>query len=208
MLQMELAGANTMSNFTVSEQLPGKSNYFIGNKPENWRTNVPQYRKIMQRDVYHGVNLVYYGTQGQLEYDFDVAAGVNPSVIHLAFKGARDLHTNAQGELVADTMAARGGRWAPHRVSPSRFHALRRTYSRAADLHALVSGAAQGSTLDLLSGKLDGIVFRVTLDQSGHPARLRLDSPLRLLPHVLSDAAGKANTRTGFAARSGFDRSR
>jgi hypothetical protein len=105
MVRMELAGANTAPDFTALEQLPGKSNYFIGNKPENWHTNIPQYRKVLERDVYRGVNLVYYGTQGQLEYDFDVAPGTDPSVIHLAFQGARNVQIDAQGELLVHTAA-------------------------------------------------------------------------------------------------------
>jgi hypothetical protein len=66
------------------DELPGKSNYFIGNDPSKWRTNVPTYGKVEYRDVYPGVNLVYYGNPaaaGQLEHDFVVAPGAanNPS---------------------------------------------------------------------------------------------------------------------------------
>jgi hypothetical protein len=102
-VRMELEGANAAPQFTALEQLPGKSNYFIGNDPKKWRTNVPQYRRVSEGNVYPGVNLVYYGTQGQLEYDFDVAPGANPSVIRLGFKGADRMHLDAQGELVLDT---------------------------------------------------------------------------------------------------------
>ena len=105
MVRMELAGANTAPDFSALEQLPGKSNYFIGNNPEDWHTNIPQYRKVLERNVYRGVNLVYYGTQGQLEYDFDVAPGTDPSVIHLAFQGARDVQIDTQGELHVNTAA-------------------------------------------------------------------------------------------------------
>ena len=105
LVRMQLAGANPAPDFTALEQLPGKSNYFIGNRPEDWHTNIPQYRKVLERNVYRGVNLVYYGTQGQLEYDFDVAPGADPSVIHLAFQGARDVRIDAQGELRVNTSA-------------------------------------------------------------------------------------------------------
>jgi hypothetical protein len=102
-LRMELAGANASAQFTATEELPGKSNYFIGNNPRNWRTNVPQYRRVSEGNVYPGVNLVYYGTQGRLEYDFDVAPGIDPSVIRLGFKGADRMRLDAQGELILDT---------------------------------------------------------------------------------------------------------
>jgi len=104
-VRMELAGANTTPGFTALEELPGKSNYFIGNKPENWHTNIPQYRRVLESNVYRGVNLVYYGTQGRLEYDFDVAPGADPSVIQLAFQGAEDIRMDAQGELLVNTAA-------------------------------------------------------------------------------------------------------
>ncbi len=104
-LRMQLAGANPTPGFTAQERLPGVSNYFIGNNPAKWHANVPQYRRVVESEVYHGVNLVYYGTQGRLEYDFDVAPGADPSVIRLAFQGAGDVRIDAQGELVAHTAA-------------------------------------------------------------------------------------------------------
>ena len=104
-VRMELAGANPAPDFAALEELPGKSNYFIGNNPENWHTNIPQYRRVLERNVYRGVNLVYYGTQGRLEYDFDVAPGANPSVIQLAFQGSGEVRIDAQGELVVNTAA-------------------------------------------------------------------------------------------------------
>ena len=83
-LRMRLVGANTSAAVTGAEELPGKSNYFIGNDPKKWRTNVPNYAKVKYQNVYPGVDLVYYGNQGgQLEYDFVVAPGADPSVIAL-----------------------------------------------------------------------------------------------------------------------------
>jgi hypothetical protein len=102
-VRMELAGANKTATFSALELLPGKSNYFIGNDPAKWRTNVPQYRKVLESSVYPGVNLIYYGTQGKLEYDFDVAPGADPSVIQLAFQGATNPRIDAQGELVVSS---------------------------------------------------------------------------------------------------------
>jgi len=106
-VRMKLAGANTSPSFTALEQLPGKSNYFIGNDPGKWRTNIPQYRKVSESNVYRGVNLVYYGSQGQLEYDFDVAPGADPSVIRLAFQGARRVSIDARGELIVNSDAGK-----------------------------------------------------------------------------------------------------
>jgi hypothetical protein len=69
-LRMRLLGANPAPRLVALDQLPGKSNYLIGRDPAKWRTNVPNYAKVKYQDVYPGVDLVYYGNQGRLEYDF------------------------------------------------------------------------------------------------------------------------------------------
>ena len=69
-LTMKLVGSNFQAKIAGLDRLPGKSNYFIGNDPKKWRTNVPTYAKVKYAGVYPGVDLVYYGNQQQLEYDF------------------------------------------------------------------------------------------------------------------------------------------
>jgi len=86
MLQMKMVGANSNARVKGEEELPGKTNYFIGNDPRNWRTNIPIYAKVRMEDVYPGVDLVYYGNQGQLEYDFVVHPGADPGGIKLALR--------------------------------------------------------------------------------------------------------------------------
>ncbi len=75
---MKLVGANPSPQLTGLDELPGTSNYFIGNDPSKWRTNMPNYAKVEYQDVYPGIDLVYYGNQRQLEYDFVVAPGADP----------------------------------------------------------------------------------------------------------------------------------
>jgi hypothetical protein len=83
-LRMRLVGANTTATVAGAEELVGKSNYFIGNDPTKWRTNVANYAQVKYQNVYPGVDLVYYGNQsGELEYDFVVAPGADPSAIRL-----------------------------------------------------------------------------------------------------------------------------
>ena len=74
-LRMKLAGANTRASVTGADALPGKSNYFIGGDPSQWRTNVPTYSAVKYAAVYPGIDLVYHGNQRLLEYDFVVAPG-------------------------------------------------------------------------------------------------------------------------------------
>ena len=82
-VRMQLLGGNPAPQVVGLEELPGKANYFIGNDPQQWRTNVPTYARVKYANVYPGVDLVYYGNQGQLEYDFVVQPGADPSRIAL-----------------------------------------------------------------------------------------------------------------------------
>ncbi|MBI3303648.1 MAG: SBBP repeat-containing protein [Deltaproteobacteria bacterium] len=83
----QLVGTNPNPRVAGLEELPGKVNYFRGNDPQRWRTDIPTYARTKYQDVYPGVDLVYYGDQRQLEYDFVVAPGADPGVIRLAFDG-------------------------------------------------------------------------------------------------------------------------
>ena len=64
MVRMKLVGANPQAKVSGLDELPGKTNYFIGNDPKKWRTNVANYAKVKYANVYPGVDLVYYGNQG------------------------------------------------------------------------------------------------------------------------------------------------
>ncbi len=111
-VKMNLVNANPASAVVGREPLPGKSNYFIGNDPAKWRTDVPHYARVEYEQVWPGVNAVYYGNQQQLEYDFIVAPGADPHAIKLAFDGAEQVTVNAQGELV---LQVAGGAVAMHK---------------------------------------------------------------------------------------------
>ena len=90
-LRMKLVGANPQPQVAGQQELPGKVNYFIGNDPKQWRTNVATYGKVKYEEVYDGIDLVYYGNQQQLEYDFVVAPGADPKDIALEFDVGADL---------------------------------------------------------------------------------------------------------------------
>lgn len=99
-LRMKLAGANPVPLVQGCDKLPGRSHYFIGNDPRQWRTDIPHYGRIKYSGVYPGVDLIYYGHQGQLEYDFVVSPGSDPRTISLSFAGAQEVRLDAEGELV------------------------------------------------------------------------------------------------------------
>src|SRR6267378_593521 len=99
-LRMGLEGANLEAKISGIDSLPGKVNYFLGNKPEHWRTNIPTYSRVKYAQVYPGVDLVFYGNQRSLEYDFVVAPGADPKAIALTLKGARKMGVDSKGDLI------------------------------------------------------------------------------------------------------------
>jgi len=98
-LRLKLLNANQNATVTGVHELPGKVNYFLGNDPKEWRTNVPTYDQVRYRNVYPGIDLVYYGNQGgELEYDFVVAPGADPGAIALDVgAGLGPAHGRPQG---------------------------------------------------------------------------------------------------------------
>jgi hypothetical protein len=93
-VRMKLLGGNAQARVAALDELPGKVNYFIGNDPKKWRTNVPTYAKVKYQGVYPGIDLVYYGNQGgRLEYDFVVAPGADASAIALDVAAVSDRRT-------------------------------------------------------------------------------------------------------------------
>jgi len=120
-VRLELVGANPQARVVGLDELPGKSNYFIGNDPKKWRTNVPTYAKVRYADVYPGIDLVYYGKnsevrgqksegeseagaewRAQLEYDFVVAPGADPKAIRFFMVGAKRFCLGSDGDLLVE----------------------------------------------------------------------------------------------------------
>ncbi len=88
-VRMKLAGANAGAKLSGGETLSGTVNYFIGNDPSKWTNNVGTFGRVNYQQIYPGIDLVYYGTQRQLEYDFIVTPGADPKQIGLEFEGAK-----------------------------------------------------------------------------------------------------------------------
>jgi hypothetical protein len=101
-VRMQLVNGNPAARAERLDQLPGKVNYFIGNDPARWHTNIPTFARVGYQGVYPGIDLVYRGSGGQLEYDFLVAPGADPGRIGLRFAGADALSLDARGDLVIE----------------------------------------------------------------------------------------------------------
>lgn len=110
-LRVELAGARASHAEGLDEQA-GKSHYFLGNDPAKWRTNIPHFARVKYPGVYPGIDLVWYGNHGRLEYDFQLAAGADPRRIEFVFEGSDKIRIEPGGDLVV-------------RVADHEFHHLR-----------------------------------------------------------------------------------
>jgi uncharacterized repeat protein (TIGR01451 family) len=104
-VRMQLFGANPPRCVAGLQPLQGRANYFTGNDRSRWRANIPTYSRVRYENVYPGVDVVYYGDQGHLEYDFVVAPGADPRRVALNFEGAETTLTPA-GDLM---LAVDGG---------------------------------------------------------------------------------------------------
>ncbi|MGA3299687.1 MAG: SBBP repeat-containing protein, partial [Candidatus Acidiferrales bacterium] len=103
-LRMRLDGSNPSAQITGLDRTATQINYFMGNDPNKWHTDVPAYSKVKYAGIYPGVDLMFYGNRRELEYDFVVAPGADPKSIALNVEGARKIHLDAHGNLLLDVI--------------------------------------------------------------------------------------------------------
>ncbi|HEY0373015.1 MAG TPA: IPT/TIG domain-containing protein [Thermoanaerobaculia bacterium] len=106
-VRWQIAGADRDAQMTGELSMPGKTNYFIGNDPAQWRTGVENFARVRQAGVYPGVDLVYHGNQRQVEYDFVVAPHADPDPIRISFSGIDAMRLGDGGELILETAHGR-----------------------------------------------------------------------------------------------------
>ena len=106
------ASARSDAHGQGEEALPGVVNYLEGNQPSRWIKNIPTYSRVRYRQLYPGVDVVYYVNDGRLEYDVMLARGADPSRIRLRVEGAQGLRVDDAGDLV---IATAGGELRQHR---------------------------------------------------------------------------------------------
>lgn len=102
-VRMKLKGANPAPQIEGLDPLTTRSNYFAGSDPGAWRTDIPNYARVRYAQVYPGIDMVYYGNQRRLEYDFIVAPGSDPKIIEIAFSGIQDFEITRTGDLLLHT---------------------------------------------------------------------------------------------------------
>src|ERR1022692_2254566 len=104
-IRMSFPGAKSSAAIAGGERQSAVSSYFFGKDPAKWLSGIPNYSRVHYRGVYPGVDLVLYGNQGRLEYDFEIAPGADPRAIRLAFDGVDGMRIDGAGDLVVSTAA-------------------------------------------------------------------------------------------------------
>jgi hypothetical protein len=104
-LSMKIKRSNPHSSVIGLDQLEGRTNYLRGRNRTDWKVGASNYRKVKYKQIYKGIDLVYYGNQNQLEYDFIVSPGTDPNLIRIEFEGAEKLTVDERGDLVIKTSA-------------------------------------------------------------------------------------------------------
>jgi uncharacterized repeat protein (TIGR01451 family) len=102
-IRFGLDGSNRSPKIGGLNELPGRSNYLVGSNARLWHTDVPAFEKVRYKSVYPGIDMIYYGREGRLEYDFVVSPGVSARSIRLRFDGASSTRIEENGDLLITT---------------------------------------------------------------------------------------------------------
>lgn len=104
-VQLRFVGANRTPELRAYEPSEHKTNYFVGDGPSDFRTDIPNYARVLYRQVYPGIDVSFYGKNGMVEYDLLLQPGADPGRIELDFAGANKLEVDAAGDLRIHTPA-------------------------------------------------------------------------------------------------------
>lgn len=99
--EVSFPGSNTAPVITGDDAAPYKSNYFLGNDPQKWASNITNFRTLTYDEIYEGVDVRFTSQNGQLKYDFIITAGTDPSVISMKYTGLKTM-TLRDGNLILD----------------------------------------------------------------------------------------------------------
>jgi hypothetical protein len=176
-LDIAFAGAGPLGPVEGVEPAASRGSYFIGNDPLQWKRGIQHYAKVRARQIYPGIDVVYYLAGEKLEFDLVVAPGADASRIRLAFKGAGAARLDAGGNLVfAD--GVRQDRPAAYQETPSGRVAVDGRYVIARNNEVRLEVASYDSTRPLvidpvlhagyLGGDQSEIAKAIAVDRQGN----------------------------------------
>ncbi|HKW73927.1 MAG TPA: SBBP repeat-containing protein [Terriglobales bacterium] len=99
-LRLKWIRANPHPQMVAERPLPGRINYLIGRDPAQWHAGVPTFARVRYRGLFPGVDAVFYGKRGEIEYDLLLAPGADPASISFALDGATSMRLATNGDLV------------------------------------------------------------------------------------------------------------
>jgi len=161
-LFMKLVGQKKSDSALMGfDERPSKSSYFIGSDPKKWFTGIPNFGRVSQREIYEGIDVIYHGSQGQLEYEFKVAPHAQPETITIAILGADHVHRNSQGDVLFSVANAE-----MHLQRPSAYQEVNGVVQPVASQYIV-----RKNSLSFKVGKYDSsrqLVIRPVLSYSGY----------------------------------------
>ena len=98
-IRLGLVGGRSRAEAIGESPMAGRVHYFVGNDPARWHRGIPLFARVRYREVYPGVDLVYYGKDRELEYDFELAPGADPALLRLRIDGAEAVERQEDGHL-------------------------------------------------------------------------------------------------------------
>lgn len=113
-VRLKIAGANRDAKVAGESKAETITNYFIGNDPTKWQTNVANFERVRYSNIYSGIDLLYYGNQSTLEHDFVVAPNADPKQIKMQVNGAKSLRIEKNGDLIIVTKSGELRMQKPH----------------------------------------------------------------------------------------------
>jgi hypothetical protein len=177
-LRLAFVGGSSASKASAEELLPGfTQSYWTGSDSAKWIRDVPEYAKVRYRDVWPGVDVVFYGDGHQLEYDFVVAPGADPAVIRMKFSGMDSMTLDPSGDLRISTAAG----------------SIRQ---KAPKIYQEISGVRQNVRGEFVLGRDGAVAFDLAAYDSSRP--LVID-PLLVYYTRLGGAAPAAASGFGIA---------
>ena len=102
-IDMQFLGANPGATVTGLDKQQTVSNYFVGSDPNQWRSGIANFGQVEYQNLYSGINVVFHGSQGQLEFDFNIAPGADPNQIQWQIAGSSRLSLDSSGNLLIHT---------------------------------------------------------------------------------------------------------
>jgi len=98
-IKLSPIGSNKNTKIIAEGMQKGKVNYFVGNDPEKWKSNIATYQSVVYKDIYQNIDMKFYGNNRQMEYDVIVKPGANPSLLRLSYEGIEGLSITEDGKM-------------------------------------------------------------------------------------------------------------